>query len=133
MSEVVADHSPKPSLKRIIKDTPTECISVNGFGEVRREVPGGYYWQVLEVGIKEKSDLDRFQFDDPLDGSRYTGMEKGSSMITLKPEEALVYDGEHYRKIDIPYYAQYDSKKNNVSILGKKSVTQKVQKKRTKK
>lgn len=75
--EVVADHSPRPSLKRIIKDTPEECISVNGFGEVRREVPGGYYWEVLDVAIGEKSDLDRFEFDPPSDDGRYVGMIKG--------------------------------------------------------
>jgi len=72
--EVVADHSPKPSLKHIIKDTPDECISVNGFGGMRRERPGGYYWQVLEVAIKEKADLDRFEFDSPYDDGRYRGM-----------------------------------------------------------
>jgi hypothetical protein len=72
--EVVADHSPKPSLARIITDTPAECVSINGFGEVRREKPGGYYWEVLEVAIKEKGDLDRFVFDDPHDDGRYAGM-----------------------------------------------------------
>ncbi len=76
VSEVVADHSPKPSLKRIIKDTPEECISVDGFGSVRREKPGGYYWEVLEAGLKEKGDLDRFEFDDPHGDSRYAGMLK---------------------------------------------------------
>jgi hypothetical protein len=74
--EVVADHSPKPSLARIIRDTPTECISMNGFGEVRREKPGGYYWEVLEVALKEKGDLDRFVFEDAGNDSRYAGMLK---------------------------------------------------------
>jgi len=74
--EVAADHSPKPSLARTIRDTPTECISRNGFGEVRREKPGGYYWEVLEVALKEKGDLDRFVFDDPQDDARYAGMLK---------------------------------------------------------
>ncbi len=76
VSEVAADHTPKPSLKRTIKDTPEECISVNGFGEVRRERPGGYYWEVLESAIKDKGDLDHFEFDSPYDDSRYAGLIK---------------------------------------------------------
>lgn len=74
--EVAADHSPKPSLARLIKETPGETISVDGFGAVRRQRPGVYPWEVLQVAIKDKSDLDRFQFDDPYDDRRYVGMEK---------------------------------------------------------
>ncbi len=81
VSEVAADHTPKPSLKRTIKNTPEKCISVNGFGEVRRERPSAYYWEVLESAIKDKGDLDRFQFDSPYDDSRYTDMVKSYEEI----------------------------------------------------
>jgi len=76
VSEVAADHSPKPSLKRIIKDTPEECVSADGFGAVRREKPGTYFWEVVQHAIEEKGDLDRFEFDDPHADSRYAGMLK---------------------------------------------------------
>jgi hypothetical protein len=38
----------------------------------------------------------------------------------MKINKALHYDGKHYTVIDVPYYAQYDSKKDNVSILKKR-------------
>jgi len=66
---------------------------------------------------------------DFINGSRmkhlltnYRGNERGSEMLNLPVDEALCYDGQHYNKLDIPYYKRFDSKKNNVPIFTKKPI-----------
>ena len=64
----------------------------------------------------------------------YQGNEKGSTMINLKIDEAIIYDGLHYDKLTIPYMKEYDTKSKNVPIFiskkafQKKSVTKNVPK-----
>jgi len=58
----------------------------------------------------------------------YKGNERGQSILNLGLGEALVFDGLHYHKVDVPYLSQYDSKKGNVSILVRKSISRNVQK-----
>jgi len=41
----------------------------------------------------------------------------GSEVFNLKINETIVYDGEHYYEENVPYYKQYDSKKDNQQIL----------------
>ena len=67
-------------------------------------------------------------FGDFINGSsikrnvlNYKGIERGSNLLDLNKDEAVIFDGEHYKKINIPYLEQYDSKKNNEEIV-KKSV-----------
>jgi hypothetical protein len=47
----------------------------------------------------------------------YKGYERGSEILNLEVNKALFYDGRHYEVIYVPYYQQYDSKKDNVEIL----------------
>lgn len=68
---------------------------------------------------------------DLINGSRvknmitnYKGSESGSTLINLDINEAIVYFG-NYRKIKVPYYKKFDSKIDNVSILGSKNVQKK--------
>ena len=68
-------------------------------------------------------------FDDLINGSKvkrvilnYNGDEKGSSILNLEVNEAIVYDGLDYHKIDVPYMSDYDSKRENVNIFVVKNV-----------
>ncbi len=47
----------------------------------------------------------------------YKGSESGSTMINLDIDKAIIWDGKHYNRLDIPYLSQYDSKKKNVPIF----------------
>ena len=47
----------------------------------------------------------------------YNGNERGSAVLTLLKNEALVYDGKHYKKFDVNYLKEYDTKKSNEHIL----------------
>jgi len=73
-------------------------------------------------------------FDDFINGSRvkkkinyYSGEEVGSSILNIKNDECLIYDGLHYRKHSVPYLEAKDTKKNNVDIFVKKSVPKNVE------
>ena len=75
-------------------------------------------------------------FSDFINGSKiknmlmsYKGNERGSEILNLAIDEALVYDGTHYNKINVPYYKKYDSKRNNKEIIVPKIVRKNVQKK----
>jgi uroporphyrinogen decarboxylase len=73
--EVEADHSPRPSMARVLSEDSDSRVLVDGFGEVRRERKESLgVWQVLDVAIKEKSDLDRFTFEPASDDARYERM-----------------------------------------------------------
>jgi hypothetical protein len=50
----------------------------------------------------------------------YKGHELGSTVLNLDIDEALIFDGNHYEKVKIPYLPQYDTKSNNVEILREK-------------
>ena len=63
-------------------------------------------------------------FAEMINGSRvktilmnYEGNEKGSSVLDLEKNEALLFDGKHYSTMIIPYYENYDSKKANKEIF----------------
>lgn len=71
----------------------------------------------------------KVKFSDLINGSRvkniimnYKGNERGNTMLNLKIDEAITFDGEHYEKIFVPYMKKYDSKKNNVPIFVHKVV-----------
>jgi len=67
----VADETPFPSRCRIIRDSPGERIERGKWGRLQRSVPGAYFHEVLEVAVKEKSDLDCLEFEDPSADFRY--------------------------------------------------------------
>jgi hypothetical protein len=54
----------------------------------------------------------------------YKGNEMGSVVLNIPINEALVYDGKHYKTITVDYLEQYDTKRNNEKIL--KNVQEKV-------
>lgn len=88
----------------------------------------------LDVIIYKKID-----FEDLINGCRvknviknYKGPEAGTTLLNLGIDEALIFDGESYDKIHVPYMKEYDSKAKNVEIVQKsipKSVPKNVQKK----
>ncbi len=63
-------------------------------------------------------------FSDLINGSSvknkvlaYCGYEKGSKILNLAVDEAIIHDGLAYHKIKIPYLQKYDTKLKNVPIL----------------
>ena len=48
--------------------------------------------------------------------------ELGSEMLELNINQGLHYDGNHYNLVDVPYYQDYDTKKDNMQILQNKPV-----------
>jgi len=52
----------------------------------------------------------------------YKGNERGSSVLNLGVDEAVIYDGLHYHQLDIPYMKKFDTKLKNVPILVPKKV-----------
>ncbi len=66
-------------------------------------------------------------FADFINGSKvkntilnYNGKEKGSAVLNIGKDEAILFSGKSYKKFKIPYLKEYDSKKDNKSILNKK-------------
>ena len=67
---------------------------------------------------------------DFINGSRiknvltnYKGNERGAEMLNLKINEALFFDGNHYEVFNVPYLEQYDSKRDNKTILTPKIIS----------
>ena len=65
----------------------------------------------------------RITLGDFINGSRiknictnYNGIEMGSSVLNMRIDECLVFDGKHYSKINIPYLKDKDTKLQNVGI-----------------
>ncbi|KKM75633.1 hypothetical protein LCGC14_1388230 [marine sediment metagenome] len=52
----------------------------------------------------------------------YKGNERGQSILNLGLGKAIIFDGLHYNKVNVPYLSQYDSKKGNCAILVPKNV-----------
>jgi len=70
-------------------------------------------------------------YDDLINGSKikkvlmdYHDIEniKGSSVLNLDKDQALVYDGSKYELINIPYLKQYDKKAKNCAIIVEKKL-----------
>ena len=71
-------------------------------------------------------------FEDFINGSsikknvlNYHGEERGTKVLNLDKSEAIIFDGTHYYKINIPYLPKYDTKKENPKIV-KEKVKEKV-------
>ena len=69
----------------------------------------------------------KITFADLINGSRvkniilnYNGVEKGTTILNLAINETIILDGLHYKKFDVPYMKDYDTKAKNVPILVKK-------------
>jgi hypothetical protein len=66
----------------------------------------------------------RCALGDMINGSRvkslamqYGGYERGAAILNIPKDSALLYDGELYHKVSIPYMAGGDTKANNNDIL----------------
>jgi len=66
----------------------------------------------------------RCALGDFINGSRvkkvafnYRGYELGAAVLNVGIDEAIVYDGTHYHKVNVPYVPDGDTKANNVSVL----------------
>lgn len=86
----------------------------------------------INVMIFKRTTISEF-----INGSRiknvclnYCGNELGSSMLDISVDTALVFDGEHYNKIEIPYYASCDTKTKNVPIFVPRNVEKTCKKKK---
>ena len=49
--------------------------------------------------------------------TNYNGVERGHKVLNIPIDEALIFDGNHYHKIKVPYLIQHDTKLNNKPIL----------------
>ncbi len=47
----------------------------------------------------------------------YAGPERGSTVLNVPINRALIWDGQHYRKANIPYLKEFDTKSGNESIF----------------
>jgi hypothetical protein len=72
--------------------------------------------------------LKRVIIGDCINGSRvkkvitnYTGAERGSAVLNVPNDIAIVYDGTHYFPISVPLMTQFDTKAANASILQPKT------------
>lgn len=77
-----------------------------------------------EIVIFGKSTISGF-----INGSRikeiclnYKGVELGSNILDIPINKVLVFDGKHYKMLEIPYIKEYDSKLKNVAICVRKNV-----------
>jgi hypothetical protein len=66
----------------------------------------------------------RCALKDAINGSRvkqimfnYEGSEQGAAVLNIPVDTALVYDGTHYSHAYIPYLIDFDTKRENASIL----------------
>ena len=52
--------------------------------------------------------------------TQYCGPEKGSTILNLPIDKALIFDGKGYSMLDVDYYPKFDSKSANKPILRRK-------------
>lgn len=76
----------------------------------------------LDAVVYKKCSLGDF-----INGSRvkkiafnYRGYELGAAVLNVEVSQAIVYDGTHYHKVNVPYIPDGDTKANNISILKEK-------------
>ena len=56
----------------------------------------------------------------------YRGDELGSSVLNIPVDKALIFDGNHYETINIPYIKELDTKDKNVPIIVSKIVQKEI-------
>ena len=69
----------------------------------------------------------KLTLSDLINGSRvkemimsYKGIERGTAILNLEVDKTLLFDGEHYSTLTIPYLKKYDTKAKNQDILQQK-------------
>lgn len=121
--------------KRLIEQT-LRMISHNNNILVLISVP-----ETFKKFISAKLDIIIYKkcfYQDFINGSKvksvimdFTDTEniKGSSLLNIDKDKALVYNGDYYNLINVPYLPKYDTKKKNCSILCSKKGSKNVVKK----
>jgi uroporphyrinogen decarboxylase len=69
----VADESPFPSKREVISDNSRERIERDSWGRVIRTARGGYFYEEMDVSVKNWQALEKEKFDSPYLDSRYSG------------------------------------------------------------
>ena len=54
----VADETPFPTKRAVLSDDKHSRVERDSWGRVIRTVPGGYFYEELDVSVKSRSDLD---------------------------------------------------------------------------
>lgn len=70
---VVADETAFPTRAKTISQDSNGTISQNSWGCIIRTQHGKFFYEELDTIIKEKSDLDKIEFDSPYMDPRYGG------------------------------------------------------------
>ena len=72
----VADETPFPTKRKVISEDKESRVARDSWGRVVRTTPGAYFYEELDVSVKNRKDLDRAEFDSPYLDSRYDGFVK---------------------------------------------------------
>jgi len=72
---VVADETPFPTRAKTLYQDSTGTISQNSWGCIVRTRPNSFFYEELDTIVKNKSDLDRIEFDSPYLDFRYKGFD----------------------------------------------------------
>lgn len=68
---VAADETPFPTRAGDVESNGDGKTSRDGWGQVKRTVPGGKFYELLDVAVKNKEDLPDIEFDSPALPQRY--------------------------------------------------------------
>jgi uroporphyrinogen decarboxylase len=68
---VAADETPFPTRHKAISDDGKSRIERDSWGRIIRTIRGGYFYQELDVSVKDMKDLDNAVFDSPYLDFRY--------------------------------------------------------------
>jgi uroporphyrinogen decarboxylase len=63
-------------MNKVLKETPSEKVTRDGYGRVIRTVPGGYFFEVIENFKVTPQNVDRLPFDPPRADARYASFVK---------------------------------------------------------
>ena len=81
---VVADEAPFPTKRAVLSEDENSRVERDSWGRVIRTVPGGYFYQELDVSVKNRMDLDNAAFDSPYLDSRYEGFTRTVNALREK-------------------------------------------------
>lgn len=80
----IADETPFPTKREIISESKGSKIERDSWGRVLRTTSDVYFYEELDVVIKEKKDLDNIVFDSPYLDSRYERFVKRANALREK-------------------------------------------------
>lgn len=69
----VADETPFPTKREVISDDKHSRVERDSWGRVIRTMRGSYFYEELDVSVKDRKDLDNAVFDSPHLDLRYKG------------------------------------------------------------